>query len=119
MEPVSPEERAEELIASPAGCALLLCAEQGELSAEDLATPAIGLFAISQAIGEISPWKSDHDWIVAKVLEHGPRVRNRPPLRHRLVVGAGQPQSPTLAAPDRQLHLARGVVGHPTNRHAR
>ncbi len=76
MESVSPEERVEAIVTSPAGCALLLFAEQGNLTPADLAKPEIGLFAISQAIGEISPWKGDHDWIVAKVLEHGPRLRD-------------------------------------------
>ncbi|MBA2775753.1 MAG: hypothetical protein H0U31_03360, partial [Chloroflexia bacterium] len=65
MDSMSIQDRVNALIASPAGCALLWLADQGELTPDDLARPEIGLFAISQAIGEISPWNGDHDWIVA------------------------------------------------------
>ena len=77
MDSMSIQDRVNALIASPAGCALLWFAEQGKLTPDDLARPEIGLFAISRAIGEISPWNGDHDWIVATALEHGMRLRER------------------------------------------
>jgi len=76
MPDMSPEDRADQLTASPAGCVLLLYAEEHNLTPDDLANPHIGLTAISLAIGEITPWKEEHDWIVATALEHGPRLRS-------------------------------------------
>jgi aldose 1-epimerase len=73
----SPDDRADQLIASPAGCVLLLIAEKHNLTPEDLAKPEIGLFAIGTALGEIIPWRGDHDLTVAGALRHGPRLRQR------------------------------------------
>ncbi len=72
------EDRAGALIASPAGCVLLLIAEERDLSPADLATPEIGLFAIGAAIGQIIPWHAGgHARIVKEALRHGPRLRQR------------------------------------------
>ncbi len=72
----SPEDRADALIASPAGCVLLLIAEELELTPADLAKPGVGLFAIANAIGQISPWDGrGHARIVKEALRHGPRLR--------------------------------------------
>ncbi len=70
------EDRADQLIASPAGCVLLLIAEEHNLTPEDLAIAHIGLSVISLAVGEITPWREEHDWNVATALKHGPRLRN-------------------------------------------
>lgn len=70
-------ERAEALLASPAGCTLLLMAEAHDLSPEHLAEPEFGLFAIAIAVGQISPWNGDHDQIVEFALSQGSRLRQR------------------------------------------
>ncbi len=77
MPDLSPEDRADQLIASPAGCVLLLIAEEHKLTPADLAKPEIGLFAIAEAVGEIIPWRGNHDITVAEALRHGPRLRPR------------------------------------------
>ncbi len=77
MPDLSPEDRADQLITSPAGCVLLLLAEEQNLTPEDLAKPEVGLFAIGAAIGEIIPWRGNHDITVAEALRHGPRLRQR------------------------------------------
>ena len=77
MQELSAEARAEALIAAPAGCVLLLIAEEHNLTPADLAKPDIGLFAIAHAIREISPWDGrGHDRIVAEALRHGLRLRD-------------------------------------------
>ena len=77
MEGFSSEQRADALIASPAGCVLLLIAEEHALTPVDLVEPTVGFFAIAEAIGAVSPWRTDHDAVVARALEHGPRLRPR------------------------------------------
>ncbi|MDQ3654372.1 MAG: galactose mutarotase, partial [Chloroflexota bacterium] len=74
----SPENRADQLIAAPAGCVLLLIAEELQLTPATLAKPEVGLFAIAEAIGQISPWHAHGNArIVREALRHGSRLRNR------------------------------------------
>jgi len=78
MPDLSPEVRADALTGSPAGCVLLLIAEERELTPATLAKPEVGLFAIAEAIGQISPWHAHgHARIVKEALRHGPRLRQR------------------------------------------
>jgi hypothetical protein len=72
-----PDYRADQIIGAPAGCVLLLIAEEHGLSPADLARPETGLYVIAEAVGTISPWRGDHDRIVTEALRHGPRLRDR------------------------------------------
>ena len=49
-------DRATALLESPAGTVLLMMVVDNEIPIADLAQPEIGLHAIAQAVGEISPW---------------------------------------------------------------
>jgi aldose 1-epimerase len=74
----SPEDRSQALLASPAGCVLLLIAEEHHLTPQALAKPEIGLFAIADAIGQVSPWNDyGHDRIVKEAFRHAPRLGHR------------------------------------------
>jgi len=78
MEKTSPEDRAEMLLAAPAGCALLLIAEEHGLTPEDVAKPEIALYAISSAVGQVSPWNGwGHSRVVKEAFRHAPRLRDR------------------------------------------
>jgi hypothetical protein len=71
------DERAEALLDSPAGCVLLLIAEEHDLTPEDLARHDIGLAAIASAVAQISPWSGSHDRMVRHALDERDRLRER------------------------------------------
>lgn len=74
----TPEERAEALLDSPAGCVLLLIAEEHHLTPADLARHDIGLSAIASAVAHISPWNgTGHDRIVRHARDQRDRLRDR------------------------------------------
>ena len=68
MVELTPTDRAALLLESPAGTVLLMMVADGGLVIEDLARPEIGLFAINQAVEEISPWNGNgHDRILRRL----------------------------------------------------
>jgi hypothetical protein len=75
MPMVSPEDRAEALLNSPAGCVLLLIAEAHGLTPADLSRPEVALFAIARAVGQISPWLTEHDRVVQAALGQRDRLQ--------------------------------------------
>ncbi|HEV2066618.1 MAG TPA: hypothetical protein VGR08_07270, partial [Thermomicrobiales bacterium] len=60
----------------PAGCALLLIAEEQRLQPPDLASPETAFLLTGAAIETISPWHSyGNSWLKSEALRHGPRLR--------------------------------------------
>lgn len=79
MVELNPTDRATMLLESPAGAVLLMMVADNHIPFADLATPEIALFAISQAVGQISPWNGfGHDRIERIVNEW--REAHRPQL---------------------------------------
>jgi aldose 1-epimerase len=56
MTAISPTDRATQLLESPAGTVLLMMVVDNDIAITDLAQPEVGLYAIVQAVGQISPW---------------------------------------------------------------
>src|SRR3990170_3291636 len=78
MDVTSAAERADALLAAPAGCALLLMLDENQVPVSDLADPYVGLRAITQAVGEIIPWNGlGHDRIVRTVYAYRNQHRER------------------------------------------
>lgn len=70
------DERVEQLISCPAGCAFLLIAEEHYSRISDLAEPEPAFLATGAAIEAISPWRAEGNaWLKAEALRHGPRLR--------------------------------------------
>lgn len=80
------EQRVDQLVTSPAGCALLLIAEENNLAPADLIRPEVALWITGDALETIVPWTGDHDWVVSTALSHGPRLRR---LAHEIVSSSG------------------------------
>lgn len=76
MPDITIEDRVDQLVTSPAGCALLLNVEDHRLSTADLRRPEIALFLAHYAATVMTPWDADHDWIISTALSHGPRLRD-------------------------------------------
>ncbi len=60
------EQRVEQLCASPAGCVLLLKVREGDLPIDQVVDPVIAMQLVSSAVGEVTPWFQDHDWLVGR-----------------------------------------------------
>jgi aldose 1-epimerase len=76
MDHVSPEERADALLAAPAGCALLVIANEHQFAPAELVKPEIMLWAIGSAMDVINPWHGwGHDRLVARALERAASLR--------------------------------------------
>ncbi len=73
----TPQQRAAALLASPAGCTLLLMLDEHEAPLADLADPEVGLHAIAQAVGEIIPWSGNYDRILRTVFDYRDQHRER------------------------------------------
>lgn len=67
--------RADQLLRSPAGCALLVMAAESRLIPAQIVEPATSLHLIASSIGEIIPWKGNHDVMVATLLLDGAQHR--------------------------------------------
>lgn len=76
MPRMSIDERVEQLVSCPAGCALLLLAEENNLSPDDLTRPEVALLIAGYAVESISPWDAyGNAWLRAEAQRHGPRLR--------------------------------------------
>ncbi len=78
MQSVTNHERVAALLASPGGCVLLLMLDESRTPVTDLVTPCVGLRAIAEAVGHISPWNGfGHDRILRTVFAYRDRHRER------------------------------------------
>lgn len=69
------DERVERLTTCPAGCALLLIAEEQRLQPPNLASPETAFLVTGAAIEAISPWNPyGNAWLKGEALRHGPRL---------------------------------------------
>lgn len=69
--------RAEALLAAPAGCVLLLIAREYGLEPVDLAQPEVALFAMAMAVGQVNPWRADHERVVAAAVDQQDQLRKQ------------------------------------------
>ena len=70
------DERVEQLITCPAGCAMLLIAEEQRLQPPELANPETAFLVTGAAIEAISPWHAEGNaWLKSEALRHGRRLR--------------------------------------------
>ena len=60
--------------AAPAGCGFLLVVENSGLAPEVAAQPEMSVNIAALAQRELSPWRTDHDWLVKAVRAEGPRL---------------------------------------------
>lgn len=80
------DDRVDQLVTSPAGCAFLLIAEGDSLQPPDVADPVTAFLVAGAAVEAISPWNAyGNGWLKAEALRHGSRLR---PLAHAIL---GQP----------------------------
>ncbi len=68
------EARATELCAAPAGCAFMRVVEASGLAPRVAARPAVAVHVAAVALAEVTPWRVDHERVVAEALRHGPRL---------------------------------------------
>lgn len=64
------------LLTRPTGCAFLLITEASGLTPEIAAQPAVSMHIAACAVDEVRPWRTDHDAVVAKILERGAKQRD-------------------------------------------
>lgn len=70
------DDRVEQLISCPAGCVLLLIAEENHLQSPDLAQAETAFLVTGAAIEAISPWNPyGNAWLKSEALRHGRRLR--------------------------------------------
>ncbi|MDP9368497.1 MAG: hypothetical protein M3Q03_09520 [Chloroflexota bacterium] len=68
------EARVSALCAAPAGCTFLLVVEASGLTPSVAARPAVAVHLAAVALAEVTPWRLDHERVVAETLRHGPRL---------------------------------------------
>ena len=69
------DEKVEELLASPAGCAFLLVLQESGVSAADAVRPEISLQAAYLALDELSIWRTDFQETMKYALMNGRKLR--------------------------------------------
>ena len=80
------EQRVEEILASPMGCAFFADARERGYLPEDLANPAVSLWLASETVDMVERWLPDHEEVVAEMLGLAPVIR---PLAEATLVLAG------------------------------
>ena len=69
------EQRAEAILNSPLGCTFMMAAHESALEPEALSAPELSLRMAAASVNLISQWQSDHEIVVAKVLEYGKELK--------------------------------------------
>ena len=70
------EAKADELTASPLGCAFLLIMNESGISADVAATPTVSLRALADAVSETSIWQPLYPRVAEFILSRGQRLRD-------------------------------------------
>ena len=98
------EQRVEEILSSPFGCAFF--ANAGEFGYEpgDLANPAVSLTLAAQAVIYVEKWNADHEGDVERALALAPVIR---PLVEATLGNDGTAWWYEPLAPDRQVRIRR------------
>ncbi len=68
-------QRAEDILASPMGCAFFADARERGYLPEDLADPAVSLRLAAEAVDMVERWLPDHEQVVAEMLGLAPVIR--------------------------------------------
>lgn len=69
------EQRVEDILGSPMGCAFFADARERGYLPEDLANPAVSLRLAAEAVDMVDRWRSDHEQVVAEMLGLAPAIR--------------------------------------------
>jgi hypothetical protein len=72
---LSPQERVELVMESPAAAGVFACADAAGLTAEDLADPAIAMAVASTAMRKLNPWSGEAAYERAAALEKANGLR--------------------------------------------
>jgi len=104
------ERRVSEILNGPLGCAFLLTASESGLTQEAMADPRISLRVAARCVNLVERWASDHDAIVAEILELGQRQE---PLARAILEHPGTAW--WFGPPDLQRQVWISLDGAPPN----
>lgn len=97
------EQRVEEILASPFGCAFFANAGEFGYLPGDLANPAVSMPLAAQAVGYVEKWNADHEADVERALGLAPILR---PLVEATLAYDGTAWWYEPIAPERQVWIA-------------
>ena len=97
------EQRVEEMLASPMGCAFFADVRELGYLPEDLTNPAVSLPLAAESVNTVERFLPDHERVVAEMLGLAPLIR---PLVEATLEHAGTAWWYEPLAPDRQVWIA-------------